>query len=71
MPAPSTVTLIAASGANSTLVNVNRAQYRDDADNPILRAAFFAGATVGSIVKTRGNNPATSPLVATEAELEN
>jgi hypothetical protein len=69
--AAGTVTLIAASGANSTVVNVNGAQFRDAADSAITRAAFFTAARIGSIVKTRGTNPATSPLVATEAELEN
>jgi hypothetical protein len=57
-----------------TLVNVNSAQFRDSRVDPaitITRAAFFQGANVGTVVKTKGINPNASPLVAAEAELEN
>ena len=53
------------------VVNVNSAQFRDTNDAVITRAAFFQGANVGTVVKTKGNNPNASPLVAAEAELEN
>jgi hypothetical protein len=54
-----------------TLVNVNSALFRDTNDAVITRAAFFQGANVGTVVKTKGTNPNASPLVAAEAELEN
>jgi hypothetical protein len=52
-------------------VDVNSAVWRDTNDAAITRAAFFAGATVGTVVKAKGTNAAVSPLVASEAELEN
>jgi hypothetical protein len=54
-----------------TVVNVNSAQFRDTNDAPIDRAAFFLGANVGTVVKSKGSNASASPLVAAEAELEN
>lgn len=54
-----------------TVVNVNGASYRDTNDAAITQAAFFLGAKVGTVVKTKGTNASTSPLVASEAELEN
>lgn len=54
-----------------TVVDVNGAQFRDTNDAAITRAVFFTGATVGTVVKTKGSNANTSPLVASEAELEN
>ena len=63
--AAGTVTLL------GTVVNVNAAQFRDTNDATITRAAFFTGATAGTVVKTKGTNANTSPLVASEAELEN
>jgi hypothetical protein len=54
-----------------TVVDVNAAQIRDTNDAVITRAAFFQGANVGTVVKTKGTNPNASPLVAAEAELEN
>ena len=54
-----------------TAVNVNAAQFRDTNDVAITRAAFFTGATAGTVVKTKGTNASASPLVASEAELEN
>jgi hypothetical protein len=63
--AAGTVTLL------GTVVNVNGAQFRDGNDDPITRAAFFQRANVGTVVKSKGSNPAASPLVAAEVELEN
>jgi hypothetical protein len=54
-----------------TVVDVNAAQFRDTNDAAITRTVFFQGATAGTVVKTKGSNAATSPLVAAEAELEN
>lgn len=54
-----------------TVVDVNAAQWRDTNDAPITRTVFFQGATVGTVVKTKGSNASGSPLVASEAELEN
>ena len=57
------------------VVNVNSAVFRNTSDAPIDRTTFFnaitAAPNTGTVVKVKGSNQSASPLVASEAELEN